>query len=201
MKHITSIGRAAALALLAALTTGCMGMRVIDVSQPVSTGASVAPAPAGARIALQVVAHWPNPSPTTPWPIETGIRNKYQSQLNALGYQVVTPAEAGSADPVLRVDVRQHATGADSMTVIFPIFSAFILPATASDHFMIDTALIREGQVLGVSRQTLRRRYWMHILPFVLLYGGMEGPASYEPSVMLNTELLALAQQQKSKGI
>lgn len=201
MKQVISIARAVIVVLLASLTTACMGMRVIDASQPVSTGTSVTPAPAGTRVALHVVLHWPNPDTSRPSALTVGIQNKYRSQLAALGYEVISPAEARPGDLVLRVDGRQHGMGMDSASVVFPIFSAFILPATTSDYFMLDTSLIRDGEILGVSRQTLRRRTWISLLPIVLLYGGPERAASYEPSLQLNTELLALAQRQKAKGI
>lgn len=200
MKNPGSVLRAVILTLLAGLTSGCMGMRIIEASTPVSTGAGMEPAPAGARIALQVVRHWYNPEPG-PSAMMVGIENKFRSQLTALGYEVITPAQAQATDLLLRVDARQHGSGMDSISVIFPIFSAFILPATTSDYFMLDTSLIREGEVLGVSRQAFRRRTWISILPIVLLYGGPERPATYERDLQLNTELLALAQRPRAKGI
>lgn len=202
---IGRLGRARALGvvLLAAGLTGCVGTRFVEVSQPVSTGLRAAPAAPGERVAVHVVRHWTDPASTKPSAAELGIASKYRTQLSALGYQVISPAEATNRDLLIRVDVRQHAggSGGESMTITLAIFSAFILPVVTSEHLMLDTTLIRDGELLGASRQTIKKRHVMSFVPLALLHGGPEGTRHYETSAELNTELLALAQRPRAGGL
>lgn len=193
--NMMRLARLTAVLAFAAMATGCMGVKVLHASQPVMLGA--APEGPQGRIALHIASDLPQHRRED---IETGLRRKFQQQLSASGFQVIDIAQADKRDLVLRADIRQYSRTDNMLLTTMWLFSALIVPASGTQEFVIDTTLIREGEVLGTSRQALRTREIISLLPLVLLYAGPPSAAPFESHIELNRGLLGVASAPAGKG-
>lgn len=182
------LARLTAVLALAAMAAGCMGVKVLHASQPVMLGA--APEGPQGRIAIHIASDLPEHRRKD---IETGLRQKFQQQLSANGFQVIDITQADKRDLVLRADIRQYSSSSPVLLTVLSIFSGFIVPMSGTQDLVIDTTLIREGEVLGTSRQALRSHEIISLLPLVLLYAGPPSAAPFESSIELNRGLLSVA--------
>lgn len=186
----------AAAIMFAAMAAGCTGMRVLHATQPVMMGA-MPEGPQG-RIALHVSSDLREFERKD---IQEGLRRKFQQQLATSGFQVIDVAQAGKQDLVLRADIRYRSQTDTVLLTVLSIFSAFIVPISSTEEFVIDTTLIRAGEMLGTSRQAIRARQVTSLLPFGLLYGPPPSAALYEEHIELNRALLSAATTPAGKGI
>lgn len=180
------LGRLALVLALAATASGCMRMKMVGVSQPTLTNAAEAGLKGRGRIAVHVGSESPDISRDK---VALAVKKQYTQQLAASGFEIIDIAQAQEQDLVLRANTRYFAQRDDEQLPLSAI-TLFIIPITGTSNFFVDTALIRNNEVLGAWRQALTMKYMFGLTPLPLLYGTPLSVEAVEPHILLNAELI-----------